>query len=50
VKIGDEVIYKLEGWVVPSNRGYDLTEYKFVDQLQHTHDLYQKDKVLATVD
>ncbi len=50
VKIGDEVTYKLEGWVVPSNRGYDLTEYKFVDQLQHTHDLYQKDKVLATVD
>ncbi|WP_444812463.1 LPXTG cell wall anchor domain-containing protein, partial [Streptococcus canis] len=32
------------------NRGYDLTEYKFVDQLQHTHDLYQKDKVFATVD
>ncbi|WP_332058548.1 SspB-related isopeptide-forming adhesin [Streptococcus canis] len=50
VKIGDEVTYKLEGWVVPSNRGYDLTEYKFVDQLQHTHDLYQKDKVFATVD
>ncbi|HEQ9304830.1 TPA: SspB-related isopeptide-forming adhesin [Streptococcus pyogenes] len=50
VKISDEVTYKLEGWVVPSNRGYDLTEYKFVDQLQHTHDLYQKDKVLATVD
>ncbi|MGT2860781.1 SspB-related isopeptide-forming adhesin [Streptococcus dysgalactiae subsp. equisimilis] len=50
VKIGDEVTYKLEGWVVPSNRGYDLTEYKFVDQLQNTHDLYQKDKVFATVD
>ncbi|VTS28378.1 LPXTG cell wall anchor domain-containing protein [Streptococcus dysgalactiae] len=50
VKIGNEVTYKLEGWVVPSNRGYDLTEYKFVDQLQHTHDLYQKDKVFATVD
>ncbi|HEP5289201.1 TPA: LPXTG cell wall anchor domain-containing protein [Streptococcus pyogenes] len=50
VKVGDEVTYRLEGWVVPTNRGYDLTEYKFVDQLQHTHDLYQKDKVLATVD
>ncbi|MFS6205515.1 SspB-related isopeptide-forming adhesin [Streptococcus agalactiae] len=50
VKVGDEVTYRLEGWVVPANRGYDLTEYKFVDQLQHTHDLYQKDKVLATVD
>ncbi|MGT2914850.1 LPXTG cell wall anchor domain-containing protein [Streptococcus dysgalactiae] len=50
VKIGDEVTYKLEGWVIPAGRGYDLTEYKFVDHLQHTHDLYQKDKVLATVD
>ncbi|HER9879488.1 TPA: LPXTG cell wall anchor domain-containing protein [Streptococcus pyogenes] len=50
VKVGDEVTHRLEGWVVPTNRGYDLTEYKFVDQLQHTHDLYQKDKVLATVD
>ncbi|MGJ0023247.1 SspB-related isopeptide-forming adhesin, partial [Streptococcus dysgalactiae] len=50
VKVGDEVTYKLEGWVIPAGRGYDLTEYKFVDQLQHTHDLYQKDKVLATVD
>ncbi|MBE3600369.1 SspB-related isopeptide-forming adhesin [Streptococcus agalactiae] len=50
VKVGDEVTYRLEGWVVPTNRSYDLFEYKFVDQLQHTHDLYQKDKVLATVD
>ncbi|MCD3464831.1 LPXTG cell wall anchor domain-containing protein [Streptococcus equi subsp. zooepidemicus] len=50
VKIGDEVTYQLEGWVVPTKRGYDLTEYKFVDQLQHTHDLYQKDKVIAKVD
>ncbi|WP_018366739.1 SspB-related isopeptide-forming adhesin [Streptococcus didelphis] len=50
VKIDDEVTYRLEGWVIPAGRGYDLTEYKFVDQLQHTHDLYQKDKVLATVD
>lgn len=50
VSIGDEVTYRLEGWVVPSNRGYDLTEYKFVDQLQYTHDIYQKDKVIATVD
>ncbi|MDV5976575.1 LPXTG cell wall anchor domain-containing protein [Streptococcus canis] len=50
VKVGDEVTYRLEGWVVPTNRGYGLTEYKFVDQLQNTHDLYQKDKVFATVD
>ncbi|HEO6767300.1 TPA: LPXTG cell wall anchor domain-containing protein [Streptococcus agalactiae] len=50
VKLGDEVTYKLEGWVVPANRGYDLFEYKFVDQLQHTHDLYLKDSVVAKVD
>ncbi|HFI0865484.1 TPA: SspB-related isopeptide-forming adhesin [Streptococcus agalactiae] len=49
VKLGDEVTYKLEGWVVPANRGYDLFEYKFVDHLQHTHDLYLKDKVVAKV-
>ncbi|HGA3702712.1 TPA: SspB-related isopeptide-forming adhesin [Streptococcus agalactiae] len=49
VKLGDEVTYKLEGWVVPANRGYDLFEYKFVDHLQHTHDLYPKDKVVAKV-
>ncbi|ESR10146.1 LPXTG cell wall anchor domain-containing protein [Streptococcus iniae] len=50
VKLGDEVTYKLEGWVVPTGRSYDLFEYKFVDQLQQTHDLYLKDKVLAKVD
>lgn len=50
VKLGDEVTYKLEGWVVPTGRSYDLFEYKFVDQLQHTHDLYLKDKVVAKVD
>ncbi|WP_187292807.1 SspB-related isopeptide-forming adhesin, partial [Streptococcus agalactiae] len=49
VKLGDEVTYKLEGWVVPANRGYDLFEYKFVDQLQRTHDLYLRDKVVAKV-
>ncbi|HGC7680630.1 TPA: SspB-related isopeptide-forming adhesin [Streptococcus agalactiae] len=49
VKLDDEVTYKLEGWVVPANRGYDLFEYKFVDHLQHTHDLYLKDKVVAKV-
>lgn len=49
VKLGDEVTYKLEGWVVPANRSYDLFEYKFVDQLQQIHDLYLKDKVVAKV-
>ncbi|MGT2808995.1 SspB-related isopeptide-forming adhesin, partial [Streptococcus iniae] len=50
VKLDDEVTYKLEGWVVPTNRSYDLFEYKFVDQLQQTHDLYLKDSVVAKVD
>lgn len=50
VKLGDEVTYKLEGWVVPTGRSYDLFEYKFVDQLQNTHDLYLKDSVVAKVD
>ncbi|MHA2818032.1 SspB-related isopeptide-forming adhesin [Streptococcus agalactiae] len=50
VKLGDEVTYKLEGWIVPANRSYDLFEYKFVDQLQQTHDLYLKDSVVAKVD
>ncbi|WP_457778513.1 SspB-related isopeptide-forming adhesin [Streptococcus uberis] len=50
VKLGDEVTYKLEGWVVPTGRSYDLFEYKFVDQLQHSHDLYLKDSVIAKVD
>lgn len=50
VKLGDEVTYQLEGWVVPTGRSYDLFEYKFVDQLQHSHDLYLRDKVLAKAD
>ncbi|HEM9585561.1 TPA: LPXTG cell wall anchor domain-containing protein [Streptococcus agalactiae] len=50
VKLGNEVTYKLEGWVVPTGRSYDLFEYKFVDQLQQTHDLYLKDSVVAKVD
>lgn len=50
VKLGDEVTYKLEGWVVPTGRSYELFEYKFVDQLQQTHDLYLKDSVVAKVD
>ncbi|MCK1253523.1 LPXTG cell wall anchor domain-containing protein [Streptococcus uberis] len=50
VKLGDEVTYKLEGWIVPTGRSYDLFEYKFVDQLQQTHDLYLKDSVVAKVD
>lgn len=50
IKVGDEVTYELEGWVVPTGRSYGLFEYKFVDQLQHSHDLYLKDSVIAKVD
>lgn len=47
---GQEATYQLEGWVVPANRGYDLFEYKFVDQLQNTHDMFLRDSVVAKVD
>lgn len=50
VALGEEATYYLEGWVVPSNRGYDLYEYKFVDQLQNTHDMFLRDSVVAKVD
>lgn len=50
VGLGEEATYKLEGWVVPVNRSYDLYEYKFVDQLQHTHDMFLRDSVVAKVD
>lgn len=50
VGLGEEATYRLEGWVVPTNRGYDLYEYKFVDQLQHSHDMFLRDSVVAKVD
>lgn len=50
VAIGDDVTYQLEGWVVPVNRGYDLTEYRFVDMLDTVHDAYQGFEVKALVD
>ncbi|MGT2755766.1 SspB-related isopeptide-forming adhesin [Streptococcus ovuberis] len=50
VQIGDEVTYKLEGWVIPADRGYDFHEYRFVDQLQATHDEYQAYRFEAKVD
>lgn len=49
VGLGEEATYRLEGWVVPTNRAYDLYEYKFVDQLQHTHDMFLRDSVVAKV-
>ncbi len=50
VQIGDLVTYKLEGWVIPAGRGYDLHEYRFVDVLQHSHDDYQSFMLEAKVD
>ncbi|HEM2698553.1 TPA: LPXTG cell wall anchor domain-containing protein [Streptococcus suis] len=50
VQIGDLVTYKLEGWVIPAGRGYDIKEYRFVDLLQHSHDDYQSVVIEAKVD
>ena len=54
IQLGDTITYKLEGWVIPAGRGYDLFEYRFVDTLDVEHDEYQgftikakKDFVLA---
>ena len=41
VQLGDLLTYKLEGWVIPADRGYDLFEYRFVDTLDVEHDEYQ---------
>ncbi|CYU83368.1 YSIRK signal domain/LPXTG anchor domain surface protein [Streptococcus suis] len=50
VKIGDLVTYKLEGWVIPAGRAYDIKEYRFVDILQATHDEYQTYEIKAEID
>ncbi|ANC99989.1 SspB-related isopeptide-forming adhesin [Streptococcus suis] len=50
VQIGDLVTYKLEGWVIPAGRGYDIKEYRYVDLLQHSHDDYQSFVIEAKVD
>ncbi|WP_099832357.1 SspB-related isopeptide-forming adhesin [Streptococcus suis] len=50
VSIGDEVVYKLEGWVVPAGRGYDVKEYRFVDLLQQSHDEFKAYSIEASVD
>lgn len=50
VKLGDTVTYKLEGWVIPAGRGYDIHNYIFVDLLQNSHDEYETFKVEAKVD
>lgn len=50
VKLGDKVPYKLDGWIVPANRGYDLYEYKFYDNLDETHDEYNSYTATAITD
>ncbi|MEI4395626.1 SspB-related isopeptide-forming adhesin [Streptococcus suis] len=50
VQIGDLVTYKLESWVIPAGRGYDIKEYRYVDLLQHSHDDYQSFVIEAKVD
>lgn len=50
VKLGDNAIYKLTGWVIPAGRGYDLYQYTFKDKLQVTHDEYQNHEVTLSVD
>lgn len=49
VALNEEISYKLDGWVVPAKRGYDLYEYRFVDKLQISHDEYQGYKVTLDV-
>ena len=50
VQLGDLLTYKLEGWVIPANRGYDLWEYRFVDSLDVEHDEYQGFTIKAKKD
>ena len=50
VQLGDLLTYKLEGWVIPANRGYDLWEYRFVDSLDVEHDEYQGFTIKARKD
>ena len=50
VQLGDLLTYKLEGWVIPSDRGYDLWEYRFVDSLDVEHDEYQGFSIKAKKD
>ena len=50
VQLGDLLTYKLEGWVIPADRGYDLWEYRFVDSLDVEHDEYQGFTIKAKKD
>jgi cell surface protein len=50
VQLGDTITYKLEGWVIPAGRGYDLFEYRFVDTLDVEHDEYQGFAIKAIKD
>ena len=50
IQLGDKITYKLEGWVIPAGRGYDLFEYRFVDTLDVEHDEYQGFTIKAKKD
>ena len=50
IQLGDTITYKLEGWVIPAGRGYDLFEYRFVDTLDVEHDEYQGFTIKAIKD
>lgn len=50
IQLGDTITYKLEGWVIPAGRGYDLFEYRFVDTLDVEHDEYQSFTIKAKKD
>ena len=50
IQLGDKITYKLEGWVIPAGRGYDLFEYRFVDTLDVEHDEYQGFTIKARKD
>ena len=50
IQLGDTITYKLEGWVIPAGRGYDLFEYRFVDTLDVEHDEYQGFTIKAKKD
>lgn len=50
IQLGDTITYKLEGWVIPAGRGYDLFEYRFVDTLDIEHDEYQGFTIKAIKD
>ncbi|HFI0216274.1 TPA: SspB-related isopeptide-forming adhesin [Streptococcus suis] len=45
VHLGDNATYKIAGWVIPADRGYDLNTYVFVDDFNETSDEQRAFKV-----